>query len=50
MGLTHPPSLLSGSQSSLASETGAGSADPQSGTPPWPEPKGPGEYPLHLPT
>lgn len=40
MGLTHPPSLPSGSQSSLASETGAGSADPQWGTPPWPEPKG----------
>ncbi|XP_047400576.1 rab effector Noc2 isoform X1 [Sciurus carolinensis] len=43
MGLTHPPSLLSGSQSSLASETGMGSADPQWGTPPWPEPKGPGK-------
>uniref|UniRef100_A0A8D2I412 Rabphilin 3A like (without C2 domains) n=1 Tax=Urocitellus parryii TaxID=9999 RepID=A0A8D2I412_UROPR len=43
MGLTHPPSLLSGSQSSLASETGGGSADPQGGAPPWPEPKGPGK-------
>ncbi|XP_003469592.1 rab effector Noc2 isoform X1 [Cavia porcellus] len=44
MGLTHPPSHLSGSQSSLASETGAGgSADPQGGTPPQPEPKGPGK-------
>ncbi|VTJ55164.1 Hypothetical predicted protein [Marmota monax] len=43
MGLTHPPSLLSGSQSSLTSETGEGSADPQGGGPPWPEPKGPGK-------
>lgn len=43
MGLTHPPSLLSGSQSSLTSETGEGSADPQGGAPPWPEPKGPGK-------
>lgn len=39
------PSHLSGSQSSLASETGTGSADPQRGTPPWPDPKGPSEYP-----
>lgn len=43
--LAHPPSHLSGSQSSLASETGTGSADPQRGTPPCPDPKGPGEYP-----
>ncbi|XP_036196841.1 rab effector Noc2 isoform X1 [Myotis myotis] len=40
MELTHPPSHLSGSQSSLASEAGTGSADPQRGTPPWPDPKG----------
>ena len=44
MGPTHRPSHLSGSQSSLASETGTGSADPQLGTPPWPDPKSPGEY------
>ncbi|XP_005402690.1 PREDICTED: rab effector Noc2 isoform X1 [Chinchilla lanigera] len=44
MGLTGPRSHLSGSQSSLASETGAGgSADPQRGTLPQPEPKGPGK-------
>ncbi|XP_054565057.1 rab effector Noc2 isoform X2 [Eptesicus fuscus] len=41
MEVTPPPSHLSGSQSSLASETGTGSADPQRGTPPWPDPKGP---------
>lgn len=45
MELTHPPSHLSGSQSSLASEAGTGSADPQRGTPPWPDPKGSSEYP-----
>lgn len=44
MGPTRRPSHLSGSQSSLASETGTGSADPQLGTPPWPDPKSPGEY------
>lgn len=44
MGLSCPPSHLSGSQSSLASETGMGSADLQGGTPPWPDPKGAGEY------
>lgn len=45
MELTHPPSHLSGSQSSLASETGTSSAEPPRGTPPWPDPKGPSEYP-----
>nr|XP_045014431.1 rab effector Noc2 isoform X2 [Jaculus jaculus] len=44
-GLTCPPRHLSGSQSSLASETGAGAADLQTGTPPRPEPKGPGKRP-----
>uniref|UniRef100_A0A2K5E1X3 Rabphilin 3A like (without C2 domains) n=1 Tax=Aotus nancymaae TaxID=37293 RepID=A0A2K5E1X3_AOTNA len=44
MGLAHPPGHLSGSQSSLASETGTGSADPQ-GTLPRADLKGPGEYP-----
>lgn len=39
-----PSSHLSESQSSLASETGTSSADPQPGTPPWPDPKSPGEY------
>ncbi|XP_077605837.1 rab effector Noc2 isoform X1 [Crocuta crocuta] len=34
-------SHLSESQSSLASETGTSSADPQPGTPPWPDPKSP---------
>ncbi|XP_032313396.1 rab effector Noc2 isoform X2 [Camelus dromedarius] len=43
MGPTRPPSHLSGSQSSLASEAGTGSADPQWGTQPWPDPKGPGK-------
>uniref|UniRef100_A0A9L0JSM1 Rab effector Noc2 n=2 Tax=Equus asinus TaxID=9793 RepID=A0A9L0JSM1_EQUAS len=43
MGLSRPPSHLSGSQSSLASETGMGSADLQGGTPPWPDPKGAGK-------
>ncbi|XP_045155632.1 rab effector Noc2 [Echinops telfairi] len=43
MGLPRPPSHLSGSQSSLASETGAGSADPQGGTSPQPDPKGAGK-------
>ncbi|XP_045346446.1 rab effector Noc2 isoform X4 [Leopardus geoffroyi] len=37
------PSHLSESQRNLASETGTGSADPQLGTPPWPDPKGPGK-------
>ncbi|XP_036123973.1 rab effector Noc2 isoform X1 [Molossus molossus] len=41
MELARPPSHLSGSQSSLASEPGTGSADPQRGTPPCPDPKGP---------
>uniref|UniRef100_A0A8I3NSQ8 Rabphilin 3A like (without C2 domains) n=2 Tax=Canis lupus familiaris TaxID=9615 RepID=A0A8I3NSQ8_CANLF len=41
MGPARRPSHLSGSQSSLASETGMGSADPQLGTPSWPDPKGP---------
>ncbi|XP_078228455.1 rab effector Noc2 isoform X3 [Callithrix jacchus] len=40
MGLIRPPSHLSVSQSSLASETGTGSADPQ-GTPPRADLKGP---------
>ncbi|XP_075417354.1 rab effector Noc2 [Tenrec ecaudatus] len=43
MGLSRPPSHLSGSQSSLASETGTGSADPQRGTSPRPDPKGAGK-------
>uniref|UniRef100_A0A8D1II35 RabBD domain-containing protein n=1 Tax=Sus scrofa TaxID=9823 RepID=A0A8D1II35_PIG len=43
MGPSRPPSHLSGSQSSLASEAGTGAADPQVGTPPWPDPKGPGK-------
>ncbi|XP_036264392.1 rab effector Noc2 isoform X2 [Pipistrellus kuhlii] len=43
--LTPPPSRLSGSQSSLASEPGTSSADPQRGTPPWPDPKGPSKKP-----
>uniref|UniRef100_A0A2K5RSC9 Rab effector Noc2 n=1 Tax=Cebus imitator TaxID=2715852 RepID=A0A2K5RSC9_CEBIM len=42
MGLAHPPGHLSGSQSSLASETGTGSADPQ-GTLPRADLKGPGK-------
>ncbi|XP_006167588.1 rab effector Noc2 isoform X1 [Tupaia chinensis] len=42
-GFTYPPSHLSGSQSSLASETGASSADPQRGTLPRPDPQGPGK-------
>ncbi|XP_071066511.1 rab effector Noc2 isoform X3 [Dasypus novemcinctus] len=42
-GLARPPSLLSGSQSSLASETGAGAAEPQGGTSPQPDSKGPGK-------
>ncbi|XP_011358193.2 rab effector Noc2 isoform X1 [Pteropus alecto] len=41
MGLACLPHHLSGSQSSLASETGMGPTDPQRGTPPWPDPKGP---------
>ncbi|XP_046936610.1 rab effector Noc2 isoform X5 [Lynx rufus] len=40
---TCQPSHLSESQRNLASETGTGSADPQLGTPPWPDPKGPGK-------
>ncbi|XP_023374480.1 rab effector Noc2 isoform X1 [Otolemur garnettii] len=43
MGLTRPPSHLSGSQSSLASETGTSSTDPQGGTLPRGDPKGPGK-------
>ncbi|XP_032119295.1 rab effector Noc2 isoform X4 [Sapajus apella] len=42
MGLARPPGHLSGSQSSLASETGTGSADPQ-GTLPRADLKGPGK-------
>lgn len=52
MGPPRRPSPLSGSQSSLASETGTSSADPQ-GTSPWPDPKSPGEYqaaPSNAPT
>ncbi|KAM4844965.1 rab effector Noc2 isoform 2-T2 [Thomomys bottae] len=43
MELTQLPSHLSGSQSSLASEAGAGSADSQGGTLPRPEPKSSGK-------
>jgi hypothetical protein len=43
MELAHPPSQLSGSQSSLASETGVGSADLLGSTLTRPEPKGSGE-------
>ncbi|KAM9597004.1 rab effector Noc2 isoform 1-T2 [Trichechus inunguis] len=43
MGPAHLPSHLSGSQSSLASETGVGSADSQRGTLPRPDPKGTGK-------
>ncbi|KAM7333835.1 rab effector Noc2 isoform X1 [Alexandromys fortis] len=38
-----PPSRLSGSQSSLASEAGTSAPDPQGGTPPRPEPRVPGK-------
>lgn len=38
-----PPSRLSSSQSSLASETGTSAPDPQGGNPPRPEPRVPGE-------
>uniref|UniRef100_A0A4W2DRQ1 Rabphilin 3A like (without C2 domains) n=1 Tax=Bos indicus x Bos taurus TaxID=30522 RepID=A0A4W2DRQ1_BOBOX len=53
MGPTRPASCLSGSQSSLASETGTGSADPRGAPAPWLDPEGPGEYqatfqPAHL--
>ncbi|XP_040099749.1 rab effector Noc2 isoform X2 [Oryx dammah] len=41
MGPTRPASCLSGSQSSLASETGTGSADPQGGPRTLAAPKGP---------
>ncbi|XP_077021573.1 rab effector Noc2 isoform X2 [Tamandua tetradactyla] len=41
MGLARPPSQQSGSQSSLASEPGAGPADPKEATSPRPHPKGP---------
>ncbi|XP_059236335.1 rab effector Noc2 isoform X3 [Mustela nigripes] len=44
MGPPRRPSPLSRSQSSLASETGTSSADPQ-GTSPWPDPKSPGKRP-----
>ncbi|XP_062071713.1 rab effector Noc2 isoform X1 [Lepus europaeus] len=44
MGLARPPSHLSGSQSSLASETGASAADPQEGTTARAAPKGAGSY------
>ncbi|XP_042636422.1 double C2-like domain-containing protein beta [Orycteropus afer afer] len=40
MGPARSPSHLSGSQSSLASETGVASVDPQGSTPPRPDPKG----------
>ncbi|XP_012582166.1 PREDICTED: rab effector Noc2 [Condylura cristata] len=45
MGLTRPASHLSGSQSSLASETGTGRspADPQGGTPLWQDSRGTGK-------
>ncbi|XP_033041149.1 rab effector Noc2 isoform X7 [Trachypithecus francoisi] len=43
MGLTHPPGHLSGSQSSLASEMGTGSADPQGGPLPQADLKGRGK-------
>ncbi|XP_020013489.1 rab effector Noc2 isoform X2 [Castor canadensis] len=43
MELAHPPSQLSGSQSSLASETGVGSADLLGSTLTRPEPKGSGK-------
>lgn len=43
MGPACPPSRLSGSQSSLASETGTSATDPQGGTPPRPEPRVPGK-------
>ncbi|XP_004857169.1 rab effector Noc2 isoform X5 [Heterocephalus glaber] len=43
MGLTRAPSHLSGSQSSLARETGTSSADPQGHSLPQPEPRGPGK-------
>uniref|UniRef100_A0A2K6G704 Rabphilin 3A like (without C2 domains) n=1 Tax=Propithecus coquereli TaxID=379532 RepID=A0A2K6G704_PROCO len=39
MGFIRPPSHLSGSQSSLASETGTGSTDPQGGPRPGPTPR-----------
>ncbi|KAM7068862.1 rab effector Noc2 isoform 2-T7 [Molossus nigricans] len=41
MELARPPSHPSGSRSSPASEPGTGSADPQRGAPPCPDPKGP---------
>ncbi|XP_022365250.1 rab effector Noc2 [Enhydra lutris kenyoni] len=44
MGPPRQSSPLSGSQSSLASETGTSSADPQ-GTSAWPDPKSPGKRP-----
>ncbi|XP_060243274.1 rab effector Noc2 isoform X8 [Meriones unguiculatus] len=43
LGPACPPSHLSGSQSSLASESGAGAADPPGGTPPRLEPRVPGK-------
>ncbi|KAL4684158.1 hypothetical protein H8959_021852 [Pygathrix nigripes] len=43
MGLTHLPGHLSGSQSSLASEMGTGSADPQRGPLPQADLKGRGK-------
>ncbi|KAL1778486.1 rab effector Noc2 isoform X1 [Sigmodon hispidus] len=43
MGPERSPSLLSGSQSSLASETGAGAMELQGGTPSRPEPRVPGK-------
>lgn len=43
-GPAHPPSHLSGSQSSLGSEAGTGATEPQGGTPSRPEPRVPGEY------
>nr|XP_054526916.1 rab effector Noc2 isoform X8 [Pan troglodytes] len=41
MGFTHPPGHLSGCQSSLASETGTGSADPPGGPRPGPTRRAP---------
>lgn len=44
MGPARPPSHLSGSQSSLSSEAGAGATEPQGDTSSRPEPRVPGEY------
>ncbi|XP_040857321.1 rab effector Noc2 isoform X1 [Ochotona curzoniae] len=44
MELAHAPSHLSGSQSSLASETGSSVMDPQAGAPTQADPRGTGSY------